>query len=58
MSMDLFRQLLEAQRIAQADLLRRRGVVGVAIGYRNYKEQSPTNWRCRCWSSRRSRSKP
>ncbi len=39
MSMDLFRQLLEAQRIAQADLLRRRGVVGVAIGYRNYKEQ-------------------
>ena len=39
MSMDLFRHLLEAQRIAQADLLRRRGVVGVAIGYRNYKEQ-------------------
>ncbi len=39
MSMDLFRQLLEAQRMAQADLLRRRGVVGVAIGYRNYKEQ-------------------
>ena len=39
MSMDLFRQLLEAQRSAQADLLRRRGVVGVAIGYRNYKEQ-------------------
>ena len=39
MSMDLFRQLLEAQRLAQADLLRRRGVVGVAIGYRNYREQ-------------------
>ncbi len=39
MSMDLFRQLLEAQRIAQAGLLQRRGVVGVAIGYRNYKEQ-------------------
>ena len=39
MSMDLFRQLLEAQRIAQADLLRRRGVVGVAIGYRSFKEQ-------------------
>ncbi|MYD10431.1 MAG: hypothetical protein F4X02_10355 [Chloroflexi bacterium] len=40
MSMDIFRQLLEAQRISQADLLRRRGVVGVAIGYRNYKEQA------------------
>ena len=40
MSMDIFRQLLEAQRLAQADLLRRRGVVGVAIGYRNYKEQT------------------
>ena len=39
MSMDSFRQLLDAQRLAQADLLRRRGVVGVAIGYRNYKEQ-------------------
>ena len=39
MSMDLFRQLLEAQRIAQGDLLRRRGVLGVAIGFRNYKEQ-------------------
>ncbi len=39
MSMDLFRQLLEAQRLAQEDLLRRRGVVGVGIGYRNYKEQ-------------------
>ncbi len=39
MSMDLFRQLLEAQHISQADLLRRRGVVGVAIGFRNYKEQ-------------------
>jgi hypothetical protein len=37
--MDLFRQLLEAQRLAQGDLLRRRGVVGVAIGFRNYKEQ-------------------
>ena len=40
MSMDLFRQLLEAQRLAQADLLRRRGVVGVAIGFRNYMEQA------------------
>ena len=39
MSMDLFRQLLEAQRLAQDDLLRRRGVVGVAIGFRNYREQ-------------------
>jgi len=39
MSMDLFRQLLEAQRIAQSDLLSRHGVVGVAIGFRNYKEQ-------------------
>lgn len=39
MSMDLFRQLLEAQRLAQEDLLRRRGVVGVGIGFRNYKEQ-------------------
>ena len=39
MSMDIFRQLLEAQRISQADLLRRRGVVGVGIGYRNYKER-------------------
>lgn len=40
MSMDLFRQLLEAQRLAQADLLRRRGVVGVAIGFRSYKERA------------------
>ncbi len=39
MSKDVFRQLLDAQRLSQADLLRRRGVVGVAIGYRNYKEQ-------------------
>lgn len=39
MSKDVFRQLLDAQRISQAELLRRRGVVGVAIGYRNYKEQ-------------------
>ena len=39
MSMDLFRQLLEAQRLSQEDLLRRRGVVGVAIGFRNFKEQ-------------------
>ena len=39
MSMDRFRQLLEAQRLAQEDLLRRRGVVGVGIGFRNYKEQ-------------------
>ena len=40
MSMDVFRQLLEAQRLSQDDLLRRRGVVGVAIGFRNYKERS------------------
>ncbi len=39
MSMDLFRQLLEAQRLGQEGLLQRRGVVGVAIGFRNYKEQ-------------------
>ena len=39
MSLDLFHQLLEAQRLSQEDLLRRRGVVGVAIGFRNYKEQ-------------------
>ncbi len=40
MSMDIFRQMLEAQRIAQADLLQRRGVVGVGIGFRNYKERA------------------
>ena len=40
MSVDLFRQLLEAQRHSQEDLLRRRGVVGVAIGFRNFKEES------------------
>jgi len=39
MSMDLLRQTLEAQRLAQADLLRRRGVVGVAVGFRNFKEE-------------------
>ena len=39
MSIDLLRQTLEAQRLAQADLLRRRGVVGVAVGFRNYKEE-------------------
>ncbi len=39
MSPDLFHQLLEAQRLSQEDLLQRRGVVGVAIGFRNYKEQ-------------------
>ena len=39
MSMDLLRQTLEAQRLAQADLLRRRGVVGVAVGFKNYKEE-------------------
>ncbi len=39
MSTDLFRQMLEAQRLSQVDLLRRRGVVGVAIGFRNYKEE-------------------
>jgi len=40
MSTNLFRQLLEAQSLFQEDLLRRRGVVGVAVGYKNYKEQS------------------
>jgi len=40
MSMDIFRQLLEAQRLAQSDLLSRGGVVGVAIGFRNYKEEA------------------
>ena len=39
MSPDAFNQLLEAQRLSQEDLLRRRGVVGVAIGFRNYREQ-------------------
>ncbi len=40
MSIDLFRQLLEAQRLAQVELLQRRGVVGVAIGFRNYMERA------------------
>lgn len=40
MSTNLFRQLLEAQSLFQEDLLRRRGVVGVAVGYKNFKEQS------------------
>ncbi len=40
MSMDLLRQTLEAQRLAQTDLLRRRGVVGVAVGFRNYREEA------------------
>jgi hypothetical protein len=40
MSTNLFRQLLEAQSVFQEDLLRRRGVVGVAVGYKNFKEQS------------------
>jgi hypothetical protein len=40
MSTNLFRQLLEAQRLFQEDLLRRRGVVGVAVGYKNFKEES------------------
>lgn len=40
MSTNLFRQLLEAQRLFQEDLLRRRGVVGVAIGYKNFKEEA------------------
>lgn len=40
MSTDLFRQLLEAQRLFQEDLLRRRGVVGVAVGYKNFREES------------------
>ena len=37
--MDGVRQLLDAQRQSQEDLMRRRGVVGVAIGFRNYKEE-------------------
>ena len=40
MSTNLFRQLLEAQSLFQEDLLRRRGVVGVAVGYKNFKEES------------------
>ncbi len=40
MSLDIFRQMLEAQRRSQADLLRRRGVVGVGVGYRNFKERA------------------
>lgn len=40
MSTNLFRQLLEAQHLFQEDLLRRRGVVGVAVGYKNFKEES------------------
>ncbi len=40
MSMNLFRQLIEAQRLFQDDLLRRQNVVGVAIGYKNFKEES------------------
>ena len=40
MSMDVFRQLLETQHRSQEDLLRRRGVVGVAIGFRSFKEES------------------
>ena len=39
MSMDVVRQLLDAQRQSQEELLRRRGVVGVAIGFRNFKEE-------------------
>lgn len=40
MSSSLFRQLLEAQQLFQEDLLRRRNVVGVAVGYKNYKGTS------------------
>ena len=40
MSINLFRQLIEAQSLFQEDLLRRRNVVGVAVGYRNFKEES------------------
>lgn len=40
MSTNLFRQLIEAQSLFQEDLLRRRNVVGVAVGYKNFKEQS------------------
>ena len=39
MAQDRIQQLLEAQRLSQDDLLRRSGVVGVAIGFRSYKEQ-------------------
>ncbi|GEM_PF-135283 len=40
MSMNLFQQLLQAQRLFQEDLLRRANVVGVAVGYKNYKEEA------------------
>jgi len=38
MSTEHFYQLLEAQKVSQTDLLRRNGVVGVALGYRKFKE--------------------
>jgi len=40
MSTNLFQQLLQAQRLFQDDLLSRANVVGVAVGYKNYKDES------------------
>lgn len=40
MAGNLFRQLIEAQRLFQQDLLNRKGVVGVAVGYRNFKGEA------------------
>jgi outer membrane biosynthesis protein TonB len=40
MSLNLFQQLLQAQMLFQDELLRRANVVGVAVGYKNYKEES------------------
>lgn len=40
MSSSLLRQLIEAQQLFQEDLLSRRNVVGVAVGYKNFKEES------------------
>lgn len=40
MSTNLFQQLLQAQRDFQEELLRRKNVVGVAVGYKNYKDET------------------
>lgn len=40
MSSNVFRQLIEAQRLFQESLINKRGVVGVAVGYRNYMEEA------------------
>ena len=40
MSTNLFQQLLQAQRLFQEDLMSRANVVGVAVGYKNYKDES------------------